>query len=62
MHLQSLGKWVSAKEITQYIVTSEFQARLCIKPQITVHTAQHWMKKMGYQRGCSLMGMSEKMW
>jgi hypothetical protein len=26
MHLQLLGKWVSAKDITQYVATPEFQA------------------------------------
>ncbi|KAJ7769276.1 hypothetical protein B0H16DRAFT_1260317, partial [Mycena metata] len=49
LHLQSLGKWVSAKAIVQYVATPEFQARLSIKRKITIRTAQRWMKKMGYR-------------
>ncbi|KAJ7918082.1 hypothetical protein B0H13DRAFT_1470919, partial [Mycena leptocephala] len=49
MHLQSLGKWVSAKDIARYVATPEFQARLRVKRKITVRTAQRWMKKMGYR-------------
>ncbi|CAK5269478.1 unnamed protein product [Mycena citricolor] len=48
-HLQSLGKWVSAKDIARYVATPEFQARLQIKRNISVRTAQRWMKKMGYR-------------
>jgi hypothetical protein len=49
LHLQSLGKWVSAKDIAKYVATPEFQARLSVKRTITVRTAQRWMKKMGYR-------------
>ncbi|KAJ7199273.1 hypothetical protein C8J57DRAFT_1104629, partial [Mycena rebaudengoi] len=49
IHLQSLGKWVSAKDIVRYVATPEFQARLRVKRKITIRTAQRWMKKMGYQ-------------
>ncbi|KAK7014171.1 hypothetical protein R3P38DRAFT_2457219, partial [Favolaschia claudopus] len=49
MHLQSLGKWVTAKDIARYVATPDFQARLRIKRQITVRTAQRWMKRMGYR-------------
>ncbi|KAF9048075.1 hypothetical protein BDZ89DRAFT_941483 [Hymenopellis radicata] len=49
LHLQSLGKFVSAKDIARFIATPEFQARLRIKRNITVRTAQRWMKKMGYR-------------
>lgn len=49
LHLQSLGKWVSAKQIVQYIRTPEFQARLRVKRNISVRTAQRWLKKMGYR-------------
>ncbi|KAJ6520793.1 hypothetical protein DFH09DRAFT_1048256 [Mycena vulgaris] len=49
LHLQSLGKWVSAKDIARYVATPEFQARLRIKRKITVRTTQRWMKKMGYR-------------
>ncbi|KAJ6455552.1 hypothetical protein C8R47DRAFT_934077, partial [Mycena vitilis] len=49
LHLQSLGKWVSAKEIVRYVATPDFQARLSVKRKITIRTAQRWMKKMGYR-------------
>ncbi|KAJ7061410.1 hypothetical protein C8F01DRAFT_1057921 [Mycena amicta] len=49
LHLQSLGKWVSAKQIVRYIRTPEFQARLRVKRDISVRTAQNWMRKMGYR-------------
>ncbi|KAJ7931020.1 hypothetical protein B0H13DRAFT_1594840 [Mycena leptocephala] len=49
LHLQSLGKWVSAKDIVRYVATPEFQARLRVKRKITIRTAQRWMKKMGYR-------------
>ncbi|KAF7303355.1 hypothetical protein MIND_00563300 [Mycena indigotica] len=49
LHLQSLGKWVSAKQIVRYVRTPEFQARLRVKRDISVRTAQNWMHKMGYR-------------
>lgn len=49
LHLQSLGKWVSAKDIVRYVATPEFQARLSVKRKIKLRTAQCWMKKMGYR-------------
>ncbi|KAJ6612484.1 hypothetical protein B0H10DRAFT_2223097 [Mycena sp. CBHHK59/15] len=49
LYLQSLGKWVSAKDIVRYVATPEFQAHLSVKRIITVRTAQRWMKKMGYR-------------
>ncbi|KAJ6603172.1 hypothetical protein B0H10DRAFT_2440552, partial [Mycena sp. CBHHK59/15] len=35
LHLQSLGKWVSAKDIVRYVATPEFQAHLSVKRKIT---------------------------
>ncbi|KAF7297005.1 hypothetical protein MIND_00932800 [Mycena indigotica] len=49
LHLQGLGKWVSANQIARYVRTPEFQARLRVKRNISVRTAQRWMKKMGYR-------------
>ncbi|CAK5267994.1 unnamed protein product [Mycena citricolor] len=48
-HLQSLGKWASAKQIVQYVATPEFQARLRVKCGISERTAQRWMRKNGYR-------------
>ncbi|KAJ7797362.1 hypothetical protein B0H13DRAFT_1934185 [Mycena leptocephala] len=66
LHLQSLGKFVSAKDIVRYVATPEFQARLRIKRKISLRTAQRWMKKWdivgnGSRRECILMGTREKM-
>ncbi|SJL08507.1 uncharacterized protein ARMOST_11871 [Armillaria ostoyae] len=49
VHLQSLGKWISAMDIVRYVATPEFQARLRVKKGITERTAQRWMKRMGYR-------------
>ncbi|KAF8128333.1 hypothetical protein K438DRAFT_1789555 [Mycena galopus ATCC 62051] len=49
LHLQSLGKWASGKDIVRYVATPEFQARLSVKRTITIRTAQRWMRKMGYR-------------
>ncbi|THU99848.1 hypothetical protein K435DRAFT_818474 [Dendrothele bispora CBS 962.96] len=49
LHLQSLGKWISANDIVRYVATPEFQARLKTKKQISVRTAQRWMKRMDYR-------------
>ncbi|KAJ6613315.1 hypothetical protein B0H10DRAFT_2222353 [Mycena sp. CBHHK59/15] len=49
LHLQSLSKWVSAKDIVRYVATPEFQARLSVKRKIKLCTAQRWMHKMGYR-------------
>lgn len=35
LHLQAMGKWVSAKDIVCYRATLEFQARLKVKKVIS---------------------------
>jgi hypothetical protein len=59
LHLQFLGKFVSAKDIVRYVATPEFQARLKVKPNINIseRTAQRWMKKMGYRWRTEPKGM-----
>ncbi|KAF7311423.1 hypothetical protein MKEN_01044500 [Mycena kentingensis (nom. inval.)] len=44
LHLQALGKWVSAKDIVRYVRTPKFQACLRVKRDISLRTG-----KMGYQ-------------
>ncbi|KAJ6522151.1 hypothetical protein B0H19DRAFT_973643 [Mycena capillaripes] len=57
LHLESLGKFVSAKVIVGYVASPEFQARLRIERKISIRTAQRWMKKMGYRWRRELKGM-----
>ncbi len=49
LHLQSLGKWVSADDIVCYVASPLFQARLQVKKTISQRTAQTWMVQMSYQ-------------
>ena len=51
LHLQSLGKWVSAMDIVCYIDTPEFQAHLKLKRSISEWTARNWMQWTGFQWG-----------
>ncbi|KAJ3780523.1 hypothetical protein GGU10DRAFT_397774 [Lentinula aff. detonsa] len=48
LHLQSLGKWIRAEDIVHYVDTPEFRARLKVKKNISVRTAERWLKRMGY--------------
>ncbi|KAJ7582422.1 hypothetical protein C8J56DRAFT_1097698 [Mycena floridula] len=57
LHLQSLGKWVSAADVVRYVATPEFQARLKTKKVISERTAQRWMGKMNYQWQLKPKGM-----
>ncbi|KAJ7771323.1 hypothetical protein DFH07DRAFT_768294 [Mycena maculata] len=59
LHLQSLGKRISAKDIVRYVATPEFQACLSVKHKISLWTAQRWMKKMGYRWKKEPKGMSQ---
>lgn len=49
LHLQSIGKYVRAMDIVQYLSNSAVQKNLGIKKAISLATAQRWMKKMGYR-------------
>ncbi|KAJ3992481.1 hypothetical protein F5050DRAFT_1715241 [Lentinula boryana] len=46
LHLQSLGKWIRAEDIVHYVDTPEFRARLKVKKNISVRTAERWLKRM----------------
>ncbi|KAF8895083.1 hypothetical protein CPB85DRAFT_1192452, partial [Mucidula mucida] len=49
LHLQSLGKWVSADDIVCYVSGPLFQVRLRVKKTISRRTAQSWMIRMSYR-------------
>lgn len=48
-HLQTLGPYVAAEAIVQFINTPEMLERLHRKKTISLTTAQRWMKKMDYR-------------
>ncbi|KAG2137712.1 hypothetical protein BD769DRAFT_1351702, partial [Suillus cothurnatus] len=48
LHLQSIGKYVHAQDLVDYLSIPENQARLGFKKPISLRTAQRWMTRMGY--------------
>ena len=49
VHLQSIGKYISAMDIVRYLDQPEVKARHGIKKTITERTARNWLKTMGYR-------------
>ena len=49
LHLQSIGKYVRAADIVEYLNRPEVQEHLKIKKSISLSTAKRWMHKMGYR-------------
>jgi hypothetical protein len=49
LHLQSIGKYVRAQDIVDFLHTPEMQERSGIKHRINIATAQRWMKKLHYR-------------
>lgn len=49
MHLQSIGKYVTANHIVCYLNEPDVQKRWKIKKTISLATAQRWMHRMGYR-------------
>jgi hypothetical protein len=56
LHLQSLGKWITAMDIVRYVDSPEFQSRLRLKKSITEKTAQRWMERIGFRWGAETKG------
>ncbi|KAG1753179.1 hypothetical protein EDB19DRAFT_1902827 [Suillus lakei] len=48
LHLQSIGKYVRAQDLVDYLSIPENQAHLGFKKLISLRTAQRWMTRMGY--------------
>ncbi|KAG1761234.1 hypothetical protein EDD22DRAFT_980306 [Suillus occidentalis] len=48
LYLQGIGKYVRAMDIVDYIRRPDILARLKLKKTISLATAQHWMKHVGY--------------
>jgi hypothetical protein len=49
LHLQSIGKYVRAQDIVDFLHTPAMQEQSGIKNRISVATAQRWMKKLNYR-------------
>ncbi|KAH7903859.1 hypothetical protein BJ138DRAFT_1019952, partial [Hygrophoropsis aurantiaca] len=49
VHLQSIGKFIKAMDIVQYIADPEVRKRHGLKRPISLATAQRWMKKLDYR-------------
>jgi len=49
LHLQSLGKWIRAQDVVDYLFIPENLARLQFTKPISLRTAQRWMERLGYR-------------
>ena len=49
LHLRSIGKYARAKDILDFLRDPENQERLKVPGSISLKTAHHWMKRMGWQ-------------
>lgn len=49
LHLQSIGKYISAQDIKNYMDQPEVQARYHRKKGISLRTAQNWLNRLGFR-------------
>ncbi|KIJ64674.1 hypothetical protein HYDPIDRAFT_90357 [Hydnomerulius pinastri MD-312] len=49
LHLQSIGKYVRAQDLVDYLSIPENQEHHRFRKTISLKTAQRWMKKLGYR-------------
>ncbi|KAJ7196394.1 hypothetical protein GGX14DRAFT_403342 [Mycena pura] len=49
LHLQSLGQYISAQDVVNFVSSPEMKERLNLKKSISVRTAQRWMKRNEYR-------------
>jgi len=49
LHLQSLGPYIQAQDIVDFVKLPENMAKFNLKKLISLTTAQRWMKKLGYR-------------
>ncbi|KAJ7439833.1 hypothetical protein FB451DRAFT_1059297, partial [Mycena latifolia] len=57
LHLQSLGPFISAQDVVNYMSSEEMKSRLNLKHGISLRTAQRWMKQMKYRWQSEPKGM-----
>src|SRR6267154_3573544 len=49
LHLQGIGKYVRSMDIVDYVKNPDVLTRLKLEKPISLATAQHWMKHVGYR-------------
>ncbi|KAJ7193830.1 hypothetical protein GGX14DRAFT_322720, partial [Mycena pura] len=49
LHLQSLGEYISAQDVVDYMGSEDMKKRLNLKHGISLRTAERWMKRMEYR-------------
>jgi hypothetical protein len=49
LHLQSLGPWIRAQDIVDFVKCPETLTQFGLKKPISLATAQRWMKRLGYR-------------
>ncbi|KAJ7447331.1 hypothetical protein B0H11DRAFT_2335656 [Mycena galericulata] len=57
LHLQSVGKFVAAQDIVNYMASDEMKTRFNLKHGISLRTAQRWMRRMEYRWKSEPKGM-----
>lgn len=57
LHLQTLGPWVCAQDVVNYMSSDEMKSRLNLKQGISLRTAQRWTRKMDYRWKSEPKGM-----
>jgi transposase len=48
-HLQGIGKYICAEDVSRYMERSEVKKKYGMKKGITVRTARNWLSKLGYR-------------
>jgi len=56
LHLQTIGKYVKAGDIVEYLSDKGVQRKFGMKKVISLATAKCWMHKFGYQWQCNHHG------
>jgi hypothetical protein len=49
LHLQSLGPWIRAQDVVDFVKRPETMAQFGLKKPISLATAHRWMKRLGYR-------------
>ncbi|KAJ7938534.1 hypothetical protein B0H13DRAFT_1587591, partial [Mycena leptocephala] len=49
LHLQGLDTWICAQDLVNYMSSDEMKSRLNLRRDISLRTAQRWMKRMKYR-------------
>jgi hypothetical protein len=55
-HLQTIGKYVRAQDIVDYLDKEDIKTQFGIKKTISLATAKCWMHKMDYRWTCNFKG------